>query len=74
MSSGVTGLYQRPNSRLDHGLIATLLQLAMKLVCVHIPIGNIDMNSQCFLDLIQLFIDLLRDDSILTTLEKVKLQ
>ena len=46
----------------------------MKIIDIHLPLGSIDVNSNVFLDLIQLFIDLLKDDSILTSLQKIKLQ
>lgn len=58
----------------DHGLVDSLLLLTMKMIDVHMPLGSIDLNSTVFLDLIQLFIDLLKDDSILTSLQKIKLQ
>lgn len=58
----------------DHGLVDSLLLLTMKIIDIHMPLGTIDMNSTVFLDLIQLFIDLLKEDSILTSLQKIKLQ
>lgn len=57
----------------DHGLVDSLLLLTMKIIDIHMPQGSIDMNSTVFLDLIQLFIDLLKEDSILTSLQKIKL-
>ena len=52
----------------DHGLVDSLLLLTMKIIDIHMPSGAIDMNSTVFLDLIQLFIDLLKEESILTSL------
>ena len=54
----------------DHVLIEKLLAIAMTLIASQLPQGNLDVDSPAFLQLIQLFVDLLKADSMLTSSER----